>query len=58
MPLRLLGDGAAIETARRRTSKLFDVAAAAAVVLFLLLSLMMIRDLMRIIITISCNCVQ
>jgi len=41
VPLRLLGDGAAIETARRSTSKLFDVAAAAAVVLFLL-SLMMI----------------
>jgi len=37
VPLPLLGDGAAIETARRSTSKLFDVAAAAAAVVLLLL---------------------
>jgi len=42
VPLRLLGDGAAIETARRSTSKLFDVAAAAVVLLLLYVSLMMI----------------
>ena len=53
------GDGAAIETARRSTSKLFDVAAAAAaVVLLLSLMMMMVMNLMRTITTISCNCVE